>query len=56
MEIFEEKNEDIEEKTLVEDVIGEVIRDVDESKEKKISSLADEDVVMIDDKEDVKSK
>lgn len=56
VETPEEKNEDTEEKTSAEDVTGEATRDADESKEKKTSPPADEDVVMIDDKEDAKSK
>lgn len=52
VETPEEKNEDTEEKTSAEDVTGEATRDA----EKKTSPPADEDVVMIDDKEDAKSK
>lgn len=51
-----EKNKDIEEKTSAEDVSGEATRDTDESKGEKSSPPADEDIVMIDDKEDAKSK
>lgn len=46
-----EKNKDTEEKTSAEDVSGEATRDTDDSK-----APADEDIVMIDDKEDAKSK
>lgn len=44
-----EKNKDTEEKTSAEDVSGEATRDTDDSK-----APADEDIVMIDDKEDAK--
>lgn len=49
-----EKNKDIEEKTSAEDVSGEATRDTDESKGEKSSPPVDEDIVMIDDKEDAK--